>query len=159
MLKRPKGATKFPRKRKKGNTTCEFSSLDGTDDKKIMEDIRVWDISTSKATGRVTAKRRILQNHSQVPGEPPTSKGPEKGEEIAHVEDTGNLADTEFSEIKKKSCPKKKRVKVSKENDSVSNCWFSLFSLSTTFLDEDGTMDYGVSSDISGQDAPSRRPG
>ena len=106
-----------------------------------MEDIRVWDISTSKATGRVTAKRRTLQNQSQVPVEPSTSKGPEKGEEVAQVDDTGNLADTESSGIIGEPRPKRKREKVSKENDSVSNCWPSLISRSTTFLDKDGTMD------------------
>lgn len=125
MLKRPKGVAKASRKRRKGNTTYQTSTLDPIDDdKSVVEDIRVWDVSTSEKTGRVTAKRRTLKHHSQVSSnlhnELLTNEKPGGDAEATSVEETGILADTEFSEMVDKPRPKRKRAKVAKENDSVS---------------------------------------
>ena len=124
MFKRQNNAPKPARKRKKGNTTYQISSLDPPDDEMAVEDLRVWDVSTSEKTGRVTAKRRTLKHYHQappsIPEEPPTCENPEGGEDVTNVEDTGALADSESPlETVNKRRPKRKRKKVSKENDSV----------------------------------------
>ena len=125
MLKRTKDVTKTGRKRRKGNTTYQISTLDRIDDdKSVVEDIRVWDISTSEKTGRVTAKRRTLKHRSQasssLPDESSTSEKLGGDAEVTHVEETGNLADTESSEMVDKPHPKRKCTRVARENDSVS---------------------------------------
>ena len=126
MLKRAKDVAKTGRKRRKGNTTYQISTLDRIDDdKSVVEDIRVWDISTSEKTGRVMAKRRTLRHRSQVssslPDEPSTSGKPGSDAEVTNVEETGNLADTESSSgTVNKPRPKQKCTRVARENDSVS---------------------------------------
>lgn len=124
MLKRSKDVAKTGRKRrKKGDATYQISTLDQID-KSVVEDIRVWNFSTSERTGRITAKRRILKHQSQgssgLPDEPSTSKPPGCDVEVAHAEETGILADIESSEVVDKPRPKRKRTRVTKENDSVS---------------------------------------
>ena len=125
MLKRAKDVAKTGRKRRKGNTTYQISTLNRIDDdKSVVEDIRVWDISTSEKTGRVMAKRRTLRHRSQVssslPDEPSTSGKPGSDAEVTNVEETGNLADTESSGTVDKPRPKQKCTRVARENDSVS---------------------------------------
>jgi hypothetical protein len=124
MLKRRANAPKTARKRKKGNATYATTSLDPTDDDKmVVEDVRVWDISASEKTGRVTGSRRTLKHYHQasasLPEEPSMSGGPGGAEEIANTEESGIFADTESSKVAGKQRPKRKRVRV-KENDSVS---------------------------------------
>ena len=125
MLKRRANAPKATRKKKKGNATYALDSLDPiSEDEMAVEDVRVWNISTSEATGRVMANRRTLKHYSQVlPSPPEESSTSEKLGGIegnADVEDAGVLADSETSGIVKKRRPKRKRVRVHKENDSVS---------------------------------------
>lgn len=124
MSKRQASNPKAVRKKKKGNTTYKISSLDPSDDEKMaVEDLRVWDISTSENTGRMTAKRRILKHYSKglPPEEPSRSQKYEEVKEVAYAEDAGILADSETSpETTDKQRPKRKRVRVIKENDSVS---------------------------------------
>lgn len=126
MLKRPAKGPKTARKKKKGNSTYALSSLDPSDDdedKVAVEDVRVWDISTSEKTGRMTASRKTLKHYSLVspPEEPSTSKELGGVEENPSAEDPGNLADSEIPlETAGKPKRKRKRVRVVKENDSVS---------------------------------------
>ena len=151
MLKRQASApNKNARKKKKGNATYTMASLDPTDDDgRVVEDIRVWDISTSETTGRVRASRRTHKHYSQasssLPGGSSTNKKLGEGdEEVASVEDTGNHADSETS-----GCPKRKRakrVRILKENDSVSSPSIPCSQNSLMFPDKDGT----VASELSG---------
>ena len=125
MLKRQNTAPKPARKRKKGNTTYQISSLDPpVNDKISVEELRVWDVSTSETTGRITGKRRTLKHYHQVSPsvleESPTRKIPEGSEDVENDEDTGVLTDSEPpQELVNKRRSKRKRANVSKENDSV----------------------------------------
>ena len=126
MLKCQASGPKTTRKKKKGNMTYSVSSFNTTPkDKRAVEDICVWNISTSEKTGRITGSRRNLKHYRQVsPGPPegPSTSGKPGGfEETASEEDTGILADSESpSKVLNKPCPKWKRVRTLKENDSVS---------------------------------------
>lgn len=120
MTKRLASGSRSVRKKRKGNTAYASSSLDPTDhDEKVVENVRLWNISTSGKTGRVTGSRKTLKHYSQVPppGRPSTRKMSEGNEESADVEDTGALADSETIGVQ---YPKRKRVRAVKENDSVS---------------------------------------
>ena len=126
MLKRQASGPKTARKKKKGNAMYSVSSFDPPrKDKVAVEDIRVWNISTSEKTGRITSSRKNLKHFRQVSPSPP--EGPSTSEklggfeETADVEDTGILADSESpSEVLNKPRPKRKHVRTLKENDSVS---------------------------------------
>lgn len=118
MLKRQTSGTGTVRKKKKGNATYSSSSMDsaskGTN---VVENIRVWNISTSDKSGRVLANRKTFKRYSEVsPSEIPlASVNP------GAVEETGALADSEsLPETVEKQRPKRKRVQTVKENDSVS---------------------------------------
>jgi len=118
MLKRQASGPTKVRKRKKGNATYSMGSLDPSEDERmVVEDVRMWDISTSKTTGRVTANRRTLKHYSQGGS---VGREPREIEEVANMEDTGILADSESPpESDEKKRVKRKRVRVAKENDSV----------------------------------------
>ena len=123
-MKRQATDSKTVRKKKRGRTTCKISSLDPSDDKKVAtEDVRVWNISTSENTGRITARRKVLKHYSTVPPpeQPSMSQKQVEVNEVAYVEDTGILADSETPpKPTGKQRRKRKRVRVVKENDSVS---------------------------------------
>ena len=124
MLKRQSSVPKTARKKKKGNATYGFSSLDTVKDEKVpVEAIRVWSISTSERTGRVNASRRTLKHHHQLPQNLPQEPSESKKLEVeatGDVEESGALADSESPATVNKQGPKRKRVRVVKENDSVS---------------------------------------
>lgn len=165
MAKRQASAPNNSRKRKKGNATYAMTSLDPTDeDKRVAEDIHVWNISTSETTGRVRASRTTHKHYYQVapslPGGSSMNKKPgEEDAEVSGFEDTGILADSEPSEVVDKQHPKPKRkrtrVRVIKENDSVSRPSFLRSQRSLVFPDEDGTVASELSS-RSGRANPSR---
>lgn len=118
------------RKKKRGGTTYGVSSFDPPDDKMIVEDIRVWDVSTSKKTGRVSASRRTVEHHHTLgqPGGPSMSRGDEE-DEHAGVQDTGTLADSEAPPETVRKGQKRRRAKAANENNSVSRASFqNLFS-------------------------------
>ena len=123
MLKRRASGPKAVRKKKKGNATYTISSFGPSDDEgKVAEDIRVWDISASEKTGRMNASRTTLKHYSKAP--PPeelsTNQKPGGVEGVASAEDTGSLADSEIPpKTSGKQRPKRKRVRTTKENDSV----------------------------------------
>ena len=125
MLKRQSSGPRASRKKKKGNATYGFTTLDPTDDEKMaVEDIRVWNISASEKTGRIGGSRRTLKHYHQLPPslpeEPSTSKRLGGDEEVVDVE-TGTLADSELPPAKvDKQRLKRNRIRVVKENDSVS---------------------------------------
>ncbi|KAF9643123.1 hypothetical protein BDM02DRAFT_3192169 [Thelephora ganbajun] len=121
MLKRQTSGPKTVHKKRKGNATYSVASLDPIDDNKVVENVRIWDISTSKSTGCMTVSRKTLKHYSQVslPEEPSTTKKPGGVEEDVHVEDTGILADSESPSEPVEKRPKRKRVRAVKENDST----------------------------------------
>ena len=135
MLKRRASGTKTARKRKKGNATYMASSLDPIgDDKKVLENVRVWNISSADGMGRVLVSRKTIKHYSKLsPSEvPSTSKSPGGVEGVADAEETGVLADSESpSGALGKRPPKPKHVRTVKENDSVSDS-FSLFPFELT---------------------------
>lgn len=129
MLKRQASGPKPARKKKKGNATYTSSSLDPSpEDKLVAENIRVWNLSTSETTGRVKGTRKTHKHYYQAsPGPsvgPSTSEKPDD-EGTAGLEDPGFLADSESPpEAINKRRPKRSRVRVIKQNDSVSgNHW------------------------------------
>jgi hypothetical protein len=112
------------RKRKKGNTTYAIGSLDPPGDNKVaVEDIRIWDVSTSERTGRVSARKRTVQHHRQVSPsqlqEVSTSSGA-PGIESTTVDEAGIFADSESPPEVASKRPRKKRANAQKDNDSVS---------------------------------------
>jgi hypothetical protein len=143
MLKRRATAPKVPRKRKKAGASYKINSLNvPIDSKTTVEDVRVWDVSTSGRTGRVSASRRIVKHCHQDPSEPgpSTSKGDEEGEEV-DVEEAGTLADSETPPEVVKRHKKQRRARAAKENDSVSGPLTPIsLSLTLAFTDQDGTV-------------------
>ena len=80
------------------------------------EDIRVWEITASETTGRVSGKRKTHRHLHEDPVEP-------RHEEPPTVEEVDATVDPEPSDpplAKVTAKGKRKRVRVVKENDSVS---------------------------------------
>ena len=131
MLKRQTAPPKGPRKRKRGSTSYTIGSLDSPEDKgTTVENIRIWDISTSERTGRVSASRRSIKHYQEAPSEleePPSSK---ENEEVggASIEEAGNLADSESFPEAVQRRQTGKRAKANKKNDSVSEAYRSYLS-------------------------------
>lgn len=124
MLKRQAAAPKRVRKKRRGGTSFTISSLDPTnDDKMLAEDIRVWEVSTSQRTGRVSASRRTIKHYHEAvnqPDQPSASK--ESGEHgESNADEAGILTDAENSPEMVKSHEKRRRTKVAKQNNSVSD--------------------------------------
>lgn len=110
---------------KKGNATYRPIGCDPVKKNLDVEDICLWNISTSEKTGRVTASRKILKYHNEQPlslsEEVLTSGKPGGVKEAADVEETRILADSESpSTILNRQHPKWKHVRAVKENNSVS---------------------------------------
>ena len=124
MFKRPAAVPKTSRKKRKGNATYSTITYDRAGgDETSIENVRMWGVSASKKTGRVLASRRMLQHHRKVSPTPPevpsTSKNPGAVEETA--DEAGFFADSESpSKTVDKRRLKRKRARVRKENDSVS---------------------------------------
>ena len=143
MLKRQASGSKATRKKRKGNATYSTSTLDSIEnDKEAVENVRVWDISTSGNTGRMTASRKTLKHYYQVPLEAlTTGVSPAGVEVVADVEDDGALADSEWpSGVVENERKKRKRIRATKENDSVSVFYLLFFSNSPAFPDKDGIL-------------------
>jgi len=121
MAKRPAPKATHTRKRRKGGTIYPVTHLELPGKGPVVEDVRIWDVSTSGKTGRVSASRRTTKHDHRVSNgfeEPPASEQPEAGDEV-NVEDTGMLVDSEAPE-KVEGHREKRHVGASKENDSVS---------------------------------------
>ena len=143
MLKRQASGSKATRKKRKGNATYSTSTLDSiNNDKEAVENVRIWNISTSENTGRMTASRKTLKHYYQVPPEASTTGVSSEGVEVvADVEDDGAFADSEWpSGVDEKGRKKRKRIRATKENDSVSVFYHLFFSISPAFPDEDGIL-------------------
>ena len=110
------------RDRKRGRTAYSIGTLDPPDDDDTSEDVRVWDVTTSEGTGRVAASSREITLYHEAldqSEEPSTSVQSEVGVE----EEVGTFADSEAppNPPKKVGAPEgRKRTRVNKENDSVS---------------------------------------
>lgn len=117
-----------PRK-KKGRASYAVVDLDSADKpKKESENIRVWNISKSETTGRVSAMRK---NHKHAYARLPKPLF----EEFTTIEDSDAPANVEQSEQQQtKSGTKRKRVrtKAVKDNDSVSSTLAPSIKLTTT---------------------------
>ncbi|KAF9777681.1 hypothetical protein BJ322DRAFT_1114817 [Thelephora terrestris] len=119
MSKREATGSRPVRKKRrgnKGNSMFTFSSLDPVrNDKKVVENVRVWNVSTSEKTGRIRGTRKTLQHFPKVspPEEPSPSEVAGETEEAIDVEEAGALADSETVRTRR---PKRKRVK---GNDST----------------------------------------
>lgn len=120
MSKRQATGLKTARKKKKGNATFSFTSPD--DDEPVTEDVRVWNVSSSKNTGRTNATRTTLKNLRQAPTEIPPICDESGVDEMTVDIDAGILADSESPPGKRS---KQKRTRARKENDSVSEVLIS----------------------------------
>ena len=123
MLKHRTPASKTGRDRKRGRTAYSVGTLGPPDVEKTVEDVRVWDVTASERTGRVSASRRNVTLHHQALSqseEPSTSVQSEVG-----VEEAGAFADSEAPPKKAGAHEGRKRVRTNKDNDSVSEvvCW------------------------------------
>lgn len=88
-----------------------------------VEEIRVWDMSLSERNGRVSATRK---NRKHIyPTEPPLEESPPEEPPLGEPPILGGIsAPVDPASIKSQShkfAVKRKRVKVRKENDSVSS--------------------------------------
>jgi len=111
MSKRTVTSSRQSRKRKKAGVSYSVVDLDESPDK--TEDIRVWDVTMSATSGRVSATRKNYQHFYESPQEP-------LHEEPPTVEDIAAPADPEPNELPPaESVVKRRRIRAVKENDSV----------------------------------------
>lgn len=123
MSKRNAADSRQARKRRKegsAHATVDLDALTGRSEK--VETIRVWDMSASETTGRVSGTRKNLNYvYESSPGPSRQESHQESRQESPIVGDIGAPAGTEPSDPPpKKSATKRKRVRIAKENDSVS---------------------------------------
>jgi len=111
------GSSQLSRKRRKAGASYEEVDGDASSaDSEEVESIRVWSITTSETTGRVSGRRTTHRHLREDPVEP-------RDEEPPALEEVGPPADSEPSDslpAKVAAKGKRKRVRVTKENDSVS---------------------------------------
>jgi hypothetical protein len=113
MSKRNAAGSRLARKRRKAGVSHAAIDLDASDEDKV-ENIRVWNVTKSETTGRVSGTRRNFQHVYKSSPEP-------LGEETSPVEDTGVPADPyPTKQPSPMPATKRKQVRVTKENDSVS---------------------------------------
>ena len=104
------------RKKRKGSSYASID-LDLPDERPAeVEIIRVWDVTASKLTGRISSTRKTHRHVNE------SMSKPSRKETTPVVEDISGPADYEPSEQPPtKPVPKRRRKKATKENDSVSN--------------------------------------
>ena len=113
MTKRNTADPRPSRKKRKGASYAAID-LDAPDDLQEVENIRVWNISTSARSGRASATRKNHKHFSSSSLKP-------LPEEILTVEHSDVPADSESKQLSlAKSGTKRKRIRIVKENDSVS---------------------------------------
>ena len=115
-----------PRKRNKTGAsygTIDVGALLRPSERK--EEIRVWDMTISERTGRVSATRKNHKHIYKSPMEPPLEESPLEEpllEEPPILEGVGAPADSKSIKSRAaRSAAKRKRVRIRKENDSVSS--------------------------------------
>ena len=116
MSKRNATGSRLARKRRKAGVSYDTIDLDAVNARpNKVEDIRVWNMTTSEKTGHVSGTRRNYQHTYE--------NSPEfLREEPPPVEDTNIPVDPGPSELPQAgSATKRKRVRTVKENDSVSS--------------------------------------
>ena len=116
MSKRNATDSRSSRKRRKGGKSHRTTNLDPPDDPPPnVETIRVWKVTRSETTGRVSGTRKNHLHFHEGPSEP------SREEEAYTVEDVSGPVGEESSEQPPaKAATKRKRVRIVKENDSVS---------------------------------------
>lgn len=118
MSKRNATGSRSSRKRRKGGTSYATVDLDSLGDSSPkVENIRVWKVAVSETTGRVSATRRNYRHFHKGPSELSHEDQP------SVVEDVDTPAIPEPNKqlpVEPAAKRKKKKVKVTKENDSVS---------------------------------------
>ena len=117
MAKRNAGSSRPARKRRKAGASYEQVDGDASSpDPDEVEDIRVWTLTASETTGRVAGRRETHRHLREEPVEP-------RHEEPPTLEEVGAPVDPEPSgspPAKVAAKGKRKRVRVVKENNSVS---------------------------------------
>lgn len=138
MSKRNATSSRASRKRRKsGYASLDFDALNESkrESKHKVEEIRVWNVTASGTNGRVSATRKNRQLIYESLPEPSREEAVPVGESIA------TPADPEPSEPPPaKSVAKRRRVRITKENDSVSSVSTLLTKLLITHTDEDGRL-------------------
>lgn len=118
MSKRNASGCRTSRKRmKSGYASLDFDAFNESrrDNKHKVEEIRVWDVTASGTNGRVSATRR---NHQLIYESPPE---PSREEVLVVRESIFTPTGPELSEpLPVNSVAKRRRVRIAKENDSVS---------------------------------------
>lgn len=124
MSKRNTTGTGSSRKRRKGrisHSTRDLDALVAAPEK--VEDVRVWNMTVSETTGRVSGTRKTHQYIYQSPPVPLCEEPPVVGAIDAS-------ADPEPTEPPPaKSTGRRKRVRIVKENDSVGSILIALIKL------------------------------
>lgn len=122
MSKRSGSAFQPPRKKRKGGVSYSSVDVDSIAERPFREDIRVWKVTKSETTGRVSATRRT---HRHIHADP-LETFPEGQPPTAVCEDIDGPADLELDGgPSTKLAAKRRKGKATKENDSVSpllNC-------------------------------------
>ena len=117
MSKRSGSIPQPPRKRRKGGVSYASVDVDALAERRLREDIRVWNVTKSKTNGRVSATRKTLQYFHVDRSE----SCPEHQPHAVNTEDVDSPVDLELDEgPSAKLVSKRKKAKVAKENDSVS---------------------------------------
>jgi hypothetical protein len=117
MSKRSATTGQSSRKRKKGGVSYSIVNVDSLVGKPSREDVRVWNVTRSETTGRISATRK---NHRHLRTDRLESL-PEGQPSVVIAEDTSIPTELEQHEgPSPKPVAKRKKRKITKENDSVS---------------------------------------
>ena len=134
MSKRNLAESRLARKRRKEGSTHATLDLDAMCKRsEDVESIRVWQMSTSETTGRVLGARRTLEHaYESSPG--PSRHESHAVEAVEAVETPTDSVPSEPQPVKepKKSATKRRRVRITQENDSVSTIMMSPVRLTMT---------------------------
>lgn len=113
MSKRAATGSRPPRKRKKGGANHESINFDSVVAlKRQTEEVRVWNVSASGSSGRLSAKRKNRQHAHESPPEPSCQELPLE-EPFPDPEDASEVRPT-------KSVARSRKARV-EDNDSVSS--------------------------------------
>ena len=118
MSKRNVGGSRASRKRRRAGASYGEMNLDESDEgPEETEDIRVWKITTSETTRLVSATRKTHKHSLQHTSKPQHEEPPP----TPTVEEASTPVDPEPRKASRaKVAGKRRRVRVVKENDSVS---------------------------------------
>lgn len=120
MTKRGATSHRLPRKKRKGGVSYAAVDIDSLDQRPPGEDIRVWNVTRSETTGRVSATRRNHQHFLTKPSAPLPSHEEQAPTDV--MESFGVPVNPEVDERPSvRPVAKHQKRKATKENDSVSS--------------------------------------